>query len=177
MADTALPPLPSETGRKIVAGFWRRFQAAAIDGLILGVPAFLLGFLFFAEFARLGGWGRAVGFFVALLYYGLLNSKLANGQTIGKWLLKIQVVGSDQAPISISRSIVRFCVLGSPFFLNGAAFPLKIFYSWIGDIVVAVIFGVGGSIIYLLMFNRRNRRSLHDLIAGSVVVIRLPAAS
>lgn len=175
MPDATPPPSPSDTERKIIAGFWRRFLAALIDGLTLGVPTFLLGFLLFAEFARLGGWGRAVGFFVALLYCGLLNSKVGNGQTIGKRLLKIRVVGLDRTPISISRSLLRFFVLGSPYFLNGAAFPTGIFNSWIGDLVAIVIFGVGGSILYLLVFNRRNRRSLHDLVGRTVVVKADPA--
>ncbi len=170
MPDTTPPPATAEPNRKIIAGFWRRFLAAAIDGLILGVSAFLLGLVFFAQFARLGGWGRAVGFVVALIYYGFLNSKVGSGQTVGKRLVRIRVVSADQAPISISRSFFRFFILGAPCFLNGAAFPPRIFQSWIGGVVIGVIFGVGGSIVYLLVFNRRNRRSLHDLIAGTLVV-------
>jgi uncharacterized RDD family membrane protein YckC len=160
----------AELNRKITAGFWQRFLAATIDGLVIGVPTFLLGLVFFAQFARLGGWGRAVGFVIALAYYGFLNSKVGNGQTLGKRLVRIRVVNAQLAPISISRSFLRFFILGAPIFLSGAAFPPQIFRSWIGDVAIGVIFGVGGSTLYLLVFNRRNRRSLHDLFASTLVV-------
>jgi hypothetical protein len=37
------------------------------------------------------------------------------------------------------------------------------------------LFGFGGAIVYLFLFNRRTRQSLHDLIAGTFVTRTTPA--
>ncbi len=167
MNESQPPPLPADAQ---VSGFWRRLLALVVDEAILSVPAVLLGFLFFEQFAKLGGWGRAVGFIVALFYFGLMNSTLGGGQTLGKRLMKVRVVNGSDSPISVARSFLRFLILGAPFFLNGAAFPPSWFTSWIGVIIGIAIFGIGGSIIYLFIFNRRSRRTLHDLIVGTYVL-------
>jgi uncharacterized RDD family membrane protein YckC len=129
-----------------------------------------LGLVLFAQFARLGAWGRLIGFFIALTYFGFMNSALANGQTIGKRIMKIRVVDLNGSTISVVRSFTRYLILGAPFFLNGAAIPPRVFNTWVGIVVEVIIFGVGGSIIYLFVFNHRNRRSLHDLLTGTYVI-------
>jgi uncharacterized RDD family membrane protein YckC len=170
MTDPEPLPIPITHDGPAIAGFWRRFLAFAIDGAILSIPAFCLGLLFFAQFARLGGWGRLIGFLVALMYFGLMNSAIANGQTLGKRIMKIRVVGLDGLTISLPRSLTRYLILGAPFFLNGAAIPPRVFNTWIGIVIEVIIFGVGASIIYLFIFNRRNRRSLHDALVSTYVI-------
>ena len=120
--------------------------------------------------------GALLGFVIALVYYGFMNSVLANGQTIGKRVMKIRVTGLNGAAISVPRSFVRYLILGTPFFLNGAAIPPRTIDSWIGTLIAIIIFGVGGSIVYLFIFNRRNRRSLHDIMAVTCVA-RIDAAA
>ena len=170
MTEPQPPPLSTTTTAVSVAGFWRRFFAFVIDGVILSIPAFCAGVVLFAQLARLGPWGRLIGFFVALTYFGLMNSALTGGQTVGKRIMKIRVVDLNGSPISVLRSFCRYLILGAPFFLNGAAIPPHTFDSWVGIVVTVIVFGVGGSIIYLFVFNRRNRRSLHDLLAGTYVI-------
>ena len=80
-----------------ITGFLRRIGAFFIDGLILGLFGFLLGLFLENYFVQIGGWGRLIGFSIALLYFGLLNSSLNKGQTIGKILLKINVVDTNGA--------------------------------------------------------------------------------
>ena len=63
--------------RKLIAGFWRRLAAFLIDGIILSVPTMLVGLAFFQWAVSLGQAGRLVGFIVALLYFGVLNSMKA----------------------------------------------------------------------------------------------------
>jgi uncharacterized RDD family membrane protein YckC len=163
------PPLAIEEEIAEISGFWRRVLALLIDGLVLGLPAFLLGLVLFDQFARLGGWGRAVGFFVALFYFGFLNSAVAGGQTVGKRLANIRVVDSNGSLIPLGRSLARYCILGLPYFLNGAPIPSRFLFGWMGILFGFVIFGIGFSIIYLIIFNRRNRQSLHDLTLGTYV--------
>jgi hypothetical protein len=43
---------------------------------------------FFQQFVELGGWGRAIGFPIAAIYFVILNSRIGGGQTIGKRILK-----------------------------------------------------------------------------------------
>jgi len=78
-----------------ISGLWRRVVAFFIDILILGGVGVLLGMFLSEQFVSLGGWGRADGFAIAALYFGVLNSSIANGQTAGKRLLGIQVVDKN----------------------------------------------------------------------------------
>jgi uncharacterized RDD family membrane protein YckC len=141
-----------------------------LDAVLLGVIGIIAGLIFYETFVRLGGWGRLVGLAVVLPYFGLLNSRVGGGQTLGKRLLGIQVVGADGAPLPLPRSLLRITVLAVPWFLNGAPFPADFLVApWI-YLLATAIFGLGAAILYLLLFNRTTRQSLHDLIAGSYVV-------
>lgn len=149
-----------------ICGFWRRLAALVVDGLLLGTVGFLLGLLFSEQFIALGPWGRWLGFIIELAYFGLLNSRLGNGQTLGKRLLKIRVVDGESQLLSLPRAMVRAVILATPFALNGTSasnlylmVPLSV-----------LLFGGLFSILYLYLFNRRTRQSLHDLAVGSFVV-------
>lgn len=153
-----------------IAGFWRRLGAFLLDCLLLGLIGTAVGFFFAEEFVSLGPWGRLLGFSVAITYFGVLNSRFSGGQTFGKWLLKIRVVAKDGLPLSVRKAFLRFLPLGAPWFLNNAQFSEPVLFSvWIYVLSVA-IFGIGLSIIYLYVFNRKSRQSLHDLLVGSYVV-------
>jgi uncharacterized RDD family membrane protein YckC len=173
--DAIPPSLPPAAPQ--IAGFWRRVLALFIDSLVLGALGAILGFFLFDWFVSLGGWGRLVGFCIALTYFGLLNSRIGNGQTIGKRIARTRVVSRDGRPIALGRSILRYLVLGVPFFLNNALIPQRFLFSWVGNLFSILVFGCGGAIIYLIVFNRRTRQSLHDLVAGTFVVRQIPAAT
>jgi uncharacterized RDD family membrane protein YckC len=143
--------------------------AFCIDSFLLGLVAFIPGLFFFDQFVQLGPWGRAVGFVVAVLYFGLLNSAICGGQTIGKRFMRIHVVDLNGSLISLPRALARAAVFNLPYFLNEAAVPPSLLLSWLGGVFSFAVFGMGLSIIYLFIFNRRNRRSLHDLIVGTCV--------
>lgn len=155
---------------KWIAGFWRRIGALIIDSLILGLLGQVLGLFFESFFVDIGGWGRLIGFFIALAYFGVLNSRLANGQTLGKRIFKIRVVGHLNEPIVFSTSVLRYVVLSTPFLLNGAALPDAVLFSFFAYIISLLVFGGFFSVFYLYLFNRRTRQSLHDIVAGTFVV-------
>ena len=172
---------PPTVDRKLITGFWRRLAAFLIDGIILGVPTLLVGLAFFQWAAGLGQAGRLVGFAVALIYFGLLNSRLGGGQTLGKRLLGIRVTDRAGEALSPARSALRFLVLAIPYFLNGLWFDVDtasigVMDFLLGAILTFVIFGGLGAIVYLVIFNRRTRQSLHDLVVGSFVVRGTAAA-
>ena len=141
-----------------------------IDSAVLGIAGLILGFLLFDFFAHLGGWGRLVGFGIALLYFGTLNSVVGGGQTLGKVLLGIEVVDAAGNHISLGRSALRYTVLAAPFFLNGAMISPSVLIAPVMWLLGFLIFGLGGAIIYLIVFNRNTRQSIHDLVAGTYVV-------
>ena len=153
-----------------ISGFWRRIGAFVIDSAILGGVGYGLGMIFEKQFVELGGWSRLVGFCIALAYFGIMNSRISGGQTLGKKVLKIKVVDGENQPIDVVRSFTRYSILGIPYFLNGAHFTSNALSSyWIYPLSF-VIFGGMASTVYLYIFNRVTRQSLHDLIVGTFVV-------
>jgi len=153
--------------QQAISGFWRRTIAFIIDGLILGVFGSILGFFAFDALAGLGAWGRLLGFFIALVYFGILDSSLAKGQTLGKVVLGIRLVDRNGHPVSVARSMIRYTIVATPFFLNKLPANVGMILSILISFIVVVL---GGSIIYLLIFNRRTRQSVHDLATKTYVV-------
>jgi len=155
---------------KWISGFWRRIGAFFIDSIILGLVGFGLGLFLEDIFVEIGGWGRLVGFSIALIYFGIMNSRIANGQTFGKKMLKLRVVSADNKPISLVKSFGRYSIIGIPFFLNGVQLPIETTISfWLYGLSL-IIFGGLFSIVYLYVFNRVTRQSLHDLVFSTFVV-------
>ncbi len=141
-----------------------------LDGLVLGAVGWAAGLFPSDQFVHMGPWGRLLGFCVALPYFGLLNSRVGGAQTLGKRALGIKVVGRDGALLSVPRSVARYLPLGVAWSLNGAQIPDTVQASFWLYALSAVVFGVGLSIVYLFVFNRATRQSLHDLLVGSFVV-------
>ena len=84
------------------AGFWRRFAAAFIDGVLLGIVSWVLGKL-------LGTTGSVLTLLIGIAYYTYFHGK--TGQTPGDAALSIRVVGKDDgAPIGYGRAFVRWLV-------------------------------------------------------------------
>src|ERR671923_3070682 len=82
-----------------IAGFWRRFLAWFIDSLLLGIIGQAIAVLFSSFFFSIGPYGRPIGLLFIIPYFGILNSKIGGGQTIGKRLMKIAVRNKNNEPI------------------------------------------------------------------------------
>lgn len=164
----------------VIAGFWRRFGAFVIDILILGAIGLTLGALCFDPLARMGEPARLIGFAIALAYFGVFNSRLGNGQTLANRWLGIRVVNAHGQPLSLPRALLRYTVLDGWFLLNLLPIQSEMGQpSSIGVLIVqallsALAIGGGFVIVYLAIFNRRTRQSLHDLAVGSYVVRAQP---
>jgi len=157
----------------VFAGFWRRFFAFFIDGLILGLPGILLGSLLFDLLSGLQGPTRLIGLGVGVLYFGLLSSSVGGSATLGMRMLGMRVVTTGGRPLDLVRSLWRAFVLQLPISLNGLNLQvddtrLAIAY---GLLAITCVFGVTLAQIILLIFNRPSRRLVHDLLSGSVVVL------
>lgn len=152
-----------------IAGIGRRFGAWIIDAFLLGIVGQIIGWPLSSFWFEVGPYGRFVGVFLIFLYFGLMNSKVRKGQTVGKELFGIAVRNEENRPISIGRSLIRTAILALPFILNGWALP--IFQNVVlMTLLSVVIFGIGGAIVYTMLFNRGTRQGVHDLLCGTYVV-------
>lgn len=162
-------PIDQLTPDREIGSLWRRIVAIVIDSIIVGIAGTLVALPFFDTFSRLGAWGRLVGFCLALPYFVLLNSRIGNGQTLGKRVMHLQVVDRRGEPISVLKSFVRYFVLSVPFFLNKLTLPITRTPEVIAYLLGLAVFGLPAITIYLVLFNRRTRQGIHDLAAGSYV--------
>ena len=153
---------------KAICGFWRRIFAFLIDVLFLFILFTIFGPLRGAFVSEANEWiWDAIESGIFILYFGLFNSHHGKGQTIGKRITKIKVVGQHGNNISFTMSCLRASILfivfaaGTPAFLENIH-PFKL--------INLVGIGAVGAAIYLYIFNSRTRQSLHDIAVGTCVV-------
>jgi uncharacterized RDD family membrane protein YckC len=164
------PDLSDSPRTATLAGVWRRIGAFVIDMIVLGIIGILAGALLHDQFAALGAWGRLVGFIVTLAYFGVTESRLGGGQSLGMRVLGIRVVSRTGEALSAPAAFSRAAILCLAYFLNGANINFGSAGEW-GVIGISVlVFGLVFGVIYLLIFNRRTRQSIHDLAVGAFVV-------
>lgn len=133
----------------VLASRWSRFWAAFIDGLVMLVA--YLPIVFVEQLERL--FYQSNNYFLSILYfttcYLLLNGYLLHkhGQTIGKNVFEISIVGADNQHMGFKGIVLkRWC----PTVLMGIV-PLL-------------------PLVDILLIFRKDRRCLHDLIAKSKVI-------
>jgi uncharacterized RDD family membrane protein YckC len=88
------------------AGFWIRFVAIFIDGIIVGIVNSAL-----AAILNLNTNGRSgLQLLLGLVYYVYFWSSNSPwpGQTIGSKLLNIRVIRTDGSDLSISQALIRY---------------------------------------------------------------------
>jgi uncharacterized RDD family membrane protein YckC len=144
-SPVALPPARTQPRYLTVeyAGFWRRFVAAWIDGLLLGVvylvPLLLLG----ADSATAQFVSRIAATLAGWLYFALMESGPRQA-TLGKRLIGIIVTDLDGHPISFARATGRY----------------------FGKILSGILL-----IGYIMAGFTERKQALHDMIAGCLVVV------
>lgn len=162
MTDVMAEP-PQATAE--LASLGDRFLGAFIDGLINGAFAMIVAFGLIgtgylstlAEYGKLGFPATLVLTIVGFAFYIAINWKFLSttGQSIGKKVAKTRIVTMDgRVPPMVD--------------LVGKRYAFFTFVSVI-PVVGAVI-----SIANILFIFGRERRCLHDLVAGTRVVKALP---
>lgn len=143
------------------AGFWIRFAAKMIDGIILSIvtggPYWFLSF----KVAMLGSQGNPdpeviarYNVFLILAYLLMMVLQVAYaafmvgkyGATLGKLAVGIRVVNADGSKVSY----------------------LKAFGRWWGELVTGFTIGIG----YIIAGFDREKRALHDHICSTRVVFK-----
>lgn len=165
-------------------GFWSRFGALLIDGIILVTVAYFLR-LSLAELEN-SLVLLVVTAIVPLFYNLFLEYKY--GATLGKMLLKIKIVNYELQPPTISNVVLRniiyiglqlisFAVELNSYFKSQSSDP----YEFTGfnnfftpEVVIGIIYGVCVFVIYIIelvfLLNDPKCRALHDRIGKTYVV-------
>lgn len=166
MENEVLESYPEE--RREYAGFWIRFGANIIDGIIIGIPTGVLmtivSFFWFStasvqetmlepDYEPTGGEVLAymggtffmlfLAILISFLYYTLLHSSKWQG-TVGKKLLNIKVINLHGERISFGKASGRY----------------------FATIISGIIFYIG----YIMAGFTEKKQALHDMIAGTLVV-------
>jgi uncharacterized RDD family membrane protein YckC len=153
---------PIVPGQLVYAGFWRRFWALCLDGILLNMALFPIAMLLWRPmipqfspdeftpgeyFGILGGYLRMafLSSVASWLYYALMESS-AKQATLGKMALGIQVTDLDGRRIGFGRATGRY----------------------LGKIVSGLTLLIG----YIIQVFTSRRQALHDLIASTLVVRR-----
>lgn len=149
-----------ETANLKYAGFWIRLAAYFIDGIIIGIPllfiAFVLGIFstFSSNNVNSGMYTETLlildlffylgALMFSILYYAGMNASKWQG-TLGKIMVGIHVTDLNGQRISFGRALGRYlaAILSSIFFIG-----------------------------YIMAAFTKKKQSLHDLIAGTVVVYK-----
>lgn len=109
----AAAPWPSAQPTWVYKGLLPRFFALLIDGLIVGLPLYLLmGVLFESQMRRAMAYGdisAMVGPYLLMLIISLAYSVLleANGGTLGKRILRMRIVDAQGHKPGLGKALVR----------------------------------------------------------------------
>lgn len=177
---TQMPPTPQESAGAPAAGrpgeLLDRFLARLIDGVILGVAYGIFSSIFRNMFLDgfIHSWGEVFVYYLALsvvftalalAYFAFLDS--TRGQTLGKMVMKLQVVAPGGGHPTVEQSVRR------NIFYAAQLISIVPVLGWIlGPIVslVAVIMiavGINNDTVL--------RQGWHDKFAGGTTVVKLPA--
>lgn len=160
---TYAPPAALDTAR--YGGFWIRFVAIIIDGLLLGIAQALIVTPVFAGLgiaaadpsmmnpedgmavfsAMMGAMGliQAVSLVIGWLYFALMQSS-KHQATLGKMALGLKVVDSEGNRLTFGRATLRY----------------------IGKFVSSLVLMIG----YIIAAFNPRKQALHDMIASTYVI-------
>lgn len=132
------------------AGFWKRFVAAFLDGIILYILGALIGFVFGLLYATalrtaegLEAISLILGFVISWLYYALMESS-SQQATLGKQAMGIIVTDLNNNRISFARATGRY----------------------FAKIISGIILLIG----YIMAAFTEKKQALHDIIASTLVI-------
>jgi uncharacterized RDD family membrane protein YckC len=141
---------PASAGAVRYGGFWRRFAAYVIDGIVVYIVSLVAGVALglILGFARVNAdliavAGAILGVAIALLYYPLQESSEAQA-TLGKRALGVKVTDLNGQRISFPRALGRM----------------------FAKLLSGLLFGIG----YVMAAFTPRKRALHDMISGTLVV-------
>jgi len=181
-----LKPLPdgdAGVSRLPVPGFWLRAVALAGDLVLLTAVCYYLARFYYEQLYPLREYSQFGVALVVFVYFWIGQSSLTRGQTVGKRLVGIQVVGESGAYLSAGRAVVRglfifliafalqYLVITRVFGYSVLFVPARV--PILLSILVLTVLAAGFSVCDAVYCGiHPKRRSLHDLLAKALVVRR-----
>ena len=136
-------------------GFWNRFVAFFIDGIITSMAAGYLGFVLEGFYRAAGGTsegagdlGSFLGLILGWLYYAIMESS-AKQATLGKIAMGLVVTDERDNRLTFGRASARY------------------FAQYLS--VLTLVIG------YIIAAFTEKKQALHDMIAGTIVYQRRPS--
>ena len=134
------------------AGFWVRLGARVLDALLVGMVVATVLFIFQVDTTS---GSTQTGESIAGLAYFILLPAYFYGYTIAKRVLNIRVVKVDGSKAGLLPMIIR---------------------EVLGFFIYSVTFGLAAIASAIMVSVRKDKRSLHDLLAGTYVTYDEPEA-
>ncbi|MCM3003343.1 RDD family protein [Priestia koreensis] len=132
------------------AGFWIRLGAALLDGLVIGIPLSILSFVITGDIDNSSGDGW-INLLSAL--YGIFLPVYWRGYVVGKKVCGIRIVKIDGEDVRIGTMVIRVLC---------------------GAFIYAITLGIAAIVSGIMVGIREDKRSIHDLIAGTYVTYNRP---
>jgi uncharacterized RDD family membrane protein YckC len=167
--EVRLPPIPRDATVSApvrYAGFWVRFLAHLIDGIVLGIPFFLLVIVLLFLFgglhflARRGSFGPPDPAFMASFLLGMFSTFALF--VVAQWLY---FAGMESSPrqATFGKAAMSLCVTD----LTGQSLT---FGHATGRFFAKIISGlIPLGIGYIMAGFTEKKQALHDMIAGTLV--------
>ncbi|TGB02933.1 RDD family protein [Halobacillus salinus] len=127
------------------AGFWDRFFASFIDGIITAISFGIITYLVHGE---LNPRGFNVTDLLNILYFVILPV-IWSGYTVGKKSLGIRIVKKSGEDVGIFNMLLRYVI---------------------GGLVYLFTFGIGLIVSIFMVAIREDKRAIHDFIGGTKVM-------
>jgi uncharacterized RDD family membrane protein YckC len=148
--DAGRERTPQDTAPVVYAGFWRRLAASSLDGVLLLVLMRALEVMNGSEMfpdptsaSTDWNWATLAGQLLVLVYTaGMMASRAAG--TLGMQIMDLRIQRVDGRRAGIGIAVLR----------------------WFASLLSLLLLGLG----YLVMLIHPRRQTLHDLIAGTVIV-------
>jgi uncharacterized RDD family membrane protein YckC len=129
------------------AGFWIRLLANILDAIIISLPITIISYLLTSS------WNENVYTNVINIAYALVIPVLWYGYTVGKKIAGIRIAKVNGEKIGFGTMALRVIVAA---------------------LVYVITIGIGVIVSILMVIFRKDKRSLHDFIAGTFVTYEKP---
>jgi uncharacterized RDD family membrane protein YckC len=128
----------------VYAGFWRRYAAALIDGLLTGIVGLVITFFAGTDMIL----QISLSAIINIIYFSIFDSSEMMG-TPGKNIMGLVIISENsKARISFKTALIRHLV------------------RWISG----VLLGIG----FLMQLFTSKRQTLHDMASETLVIKRIP---
>ncbi|RFU62242.1 RDD family protein [Bacillus sp. V59.32b] len=133
------------------AGFWRRLLALILDGIIIAIPFGVISYLI------TGNWNRNDDTFESVVnfVYALIIPIIWHGYTVGKKIMGVRIAKENGEKLGFGTMLMR---------------------TFVAALVYVFSFGIALIVSAFMVGLRKDKRALHDLMAGTYVTFDKPQA-